>query len=106
MRLSLLTQRTFDQDTVYLYDAFLRQLWNGVRYASLTSPSIWSADDVREYFNNNADLFDIWLMGEFVSLWKEYHSHQERVIFFSELQQFIQKKVLIWYLEIKKDQKS
>ncbi|MDR2415128.1 MAG: hypothetical protein LBD75_00480 [Candidatus Peribacteria bacterium] len=73
VRLSLLIQKKLEVQTVQEYDAFLRQIWNGVRYL-VTSVKTHKAtpEYAREKFHTSADNLDKWLMGELYDLWHIY----------------------------------
>jgi valyl-tRNA synthetase len=110
VRLSLLIQQSLDVNVINRYDAFLRQIRNGVRYLVLSvSDHRTTSDEAWEKFNNNADHLDIWLMTEFYEMWHAYKKvtdYQLLIDNFPMIQEFIQKKLLGWYLEAKKSDES
>jgi valyl-tRNA synthetase len=107
MRLSLLVQKNFSLETLCLYDGLLRQIWNGVRYVGSQTEDSWTLEKALTEFDKNADALDYWIIGEFLPLRGKYRAlttPQETIDFFPHLQQFIQKKLLARYLEVKKVQ--
>ncbi|MDR0650825.1 MAG: hypothetical protein LBG59_05515 [Candidatus Peribacteria bacterium] len=107
VRLSLLLEKKLDLQSVQEYDAFLRQIWNGVRYLVTSAKDYRKAtpDQAREAFNTSADDLDRWLIGEVYDLWHRWQKaegYQALLDTFSDIQLFVQKKLLGWYLEAKK----
>jgi isoleucyl-tRNA synthetase len=90
VRLSLLLQKKLDVQTVQEYDAFLRQIWNGVRYL-VTSVEDYKAipEQIWEKFYVSADELDLWMMGEFYDVWdacKKAESYQALLDMFPVIQ--------------------
>jgi isoleucyl-tRNA synthetase len=90
IRLSLLMHYTIDMEMMVLYDLFLRQLRNGIRYCFLSHPTPLTLEKAWIQFDKKADTVDIWIMSEFYALRQEY----ELTPSFTLVQQFIQKKLL------------
>jgi valyl-tRNA synthetase len=107
MRLSLLIQKNFSLETICLYDGLLKQIWNGVRYVWSQTEDTWTLEKATAEFDKNADALDSWIIGEFLPVRRRYTTlttPEEVISFFPYLQQFIQKKLLARYLEVKKVQ--
>ncbi|MDR0369972.1 MAG: hypothetical protein LBH96_05770 [Candidatus Peribacteria bacterium] len=97
VKLSLLLKSSLSLESVYLYDYFLRQLWNGVRYSSLHYSADFSLDSAFELIESQKDDLDIWLIGELATLYLELTSlleYQAILDRFYYFQQFVQRKFL------------
>ena len=109
MRLLFLLQEPVGYESAFLYDSFLRQLWNGIRFICVSGNFYTSFDQAWKDFKEKSESMDIWIMSEFSSLIEEYftvESYQQKLSFFVEIQAFIQKKFLRRYLEFQKLQPS
>lgn len=105
VKLSLLLKSSLSLESLYLYDYFLRQLWNGVRYCSLNYSTDFSLDSAFQLIKSHGDELDIRLMGELATLYLELTSlleYKAVLDHFYYFQHFVQRKFLWWYLEIKK----
>ncbi|MDR2190860.1 MAG: hypothetical protein LBP53_06955 [Candidatus Peribacteria bacterium] len=100
IRLALLIQKSIDLNIIHWYDAFLRQIWNGIRYLVLSvDKHRVSFSDARNEFIEKADYLDKWIMCEFYELWNTFEhkkngDYQQLLDMFPLIQQFIQKKLL------------
>jgi valyl-tRNA synthetase len=105
LRLSLLIQKSFEIPTLMLYDAFLKQTRNAIRFFSLHQAQPLTFAQAQAEFSAKADHFDVRIFSEFSTLWEEYlaaETYQQQIEFFPLLQQFLQKKLFHRYLEYQK----
>jgi valyl-tRNA synthetase len=65
VRLSLLMHKALEMETLVLYDVFLRQLRNGVRYCFFTDAKALTLEKARKQFEKKAGVVDVWIMSEF-----------------------------------------
>lgn len=106
VKLSLLLKSSLSSDSVYFYDYVLRQLWNGVRYCSQQYSADFTMESAFQVFEKQADELDIWLIGELATLYLEFTNllnYQAILRHFYYFQYFVQRKLLGWYVEIKKE---
>ena len=105
VKLSLLMKSSLSSSSVHLYDYFLRQLRNGIRYCSQQYATDFTVESAFETIDAQADELDIWLIGEMATLYLEFTSlsdYQEVMEHFYYFQYFVQRKLLEWYVELKK----
>lgn len=109
IRLNLLVDRTLEEEACKKYSLFLASFWNGVRYWRQNFSSFSSFDDALQIASQSEDKMDIWFLSELCDLYQNYQAwetYEKALAFFPEVMHFAQEKLLSWYLEFKKDEKS